>query len=91
MGLANRVVPTGTARAAAETLAAEIAAFPQTCMRSDRRSVYAGLGQDEIAALPAEFSGGLAALRSEGVEGAARFASGAGRHGTPDPPRREHP
>src|SRR5476651_62561 len=40
MGLANRVVPTGTARPCAENLAREIAAWPQACMRSDRRSVY---------------------------------------------------
>ncbi|HEY3811469.1 MAG TPA: crotonase/enoyl-CoA hydratase family protein, partial [Acidimicrobiales bacterium] len=39
IGLANRVVPTGTARGAAEQLAAQIAAFPQTCVRQDRLSV----------------------------------------------------
>src|SRR5688572_25397844 len=33
IGLVNRVVPPGTARAAAERLAMEIAAFPQTCLR----------------------------------------------------------
>src|SRR5579872_4389346 len=37
-GLANRMVPIGQARAEAEALAASIAAFPQRCMRSDRRS-----------------------------------------------------
>src|SRR5690242_4439117 len=40
MGLANRVVPRGTARQAAEQLAREIAEFPQICMRGDRRSAY---------------------------------------------------
>ncbi len=41
MGLANRVVPAGEARAEAEKLAAEIArAFRRACMRSDRRSAY---------------------------------------------------
>src|SRR5207302_11028300 len=40
MGLANRVVPHGEARAAAEQLARQIAAFPQECMRRDRRSAY---------------------------------------------------
>jgi enoyl-CoA hydratase len=82
MGLANRVVPAGTSRAAAEALAAEIADFPQACMRSDRRSVYDGLGLDETAALAQEFGKGLASLRAEGAQGAARFASGEGRHGS---------
>ncbi len=36
MGLANRVVPKGRARVAAEELAAELAALPQQCMRADR-------------------------------------------------------
>jgi enoyl-CoA hydratase len=36
MGLADRVVPPGRARAAAEELAARIARFPQSCLRSDR-------------------------------------------------------
>jgi enoyl-CoA hydratase len=84
MGFANRVVEPGTARAAAELLAAEIAAFPPACMRSDRRSVYDGLGRDERAALGAEFGHGLESVRSEGVAGAARFARGDGRHGTFD-------
>jgi enoyl-CoA hydratase len=81
MGFANRVVAPGQARAAAEALAAEIAAFPQACVRSDRRSVYDTLGQDEAAALGIEFGHGLDSLRREGVEGAARFSGGEGRHG----------
>ncbi len=81
MGFANRVVDPGQARAAAEQLAAEIAAFPQACLRSDRHSVYAGLGRDERAALEVEFRLGLDSVRTEGVAGAARFASGQGRHG----------
>lgn len=82
IGLANRVVPTGQALAAAQALAREIAAFPQTCLRSDRASALAqwGLGQDE--AMAQEFAKGRATLRSpEGVTGAARFSAGAGRHG----------
>ena len=49
MGLANRVVPDGTARAAAEALAAEIARFPQACLRADRLSALeqAGLSVEE--------------------------------------------
>jgi len=38
MGLANRVVPKGQARQAAEELAAQLAALPQQCLRSDRLS-----------------------------------------------------
>src|SRR6516165_10710007 len=43
IGLANRVVAPGTARAEAERLAAQIVAFPQAGLRSDRRSVYDAL------------------------------------------------
>ncbi len=82
IGLANRVVPPGQARPAAELLAAEIARFPQQCLRADRRSVYGALGRDETDALRQEFAGGLAALRAEGRAGAARFAAGEGRHGS---------
>jgi enoyl-CoA hydratase len=81
MGFANRVVPPGRARAAAEELAAELATFPQACLRSDRRSVYEGWGADERTALGIEFGLGLESLRAEGVDGAARFRGGAGRHG----------
>jgi len=81
MGLVSRVVPRGEARAAAEALAQEIAAFPQVCVRGDRASVYAGLGQPVEAAMAAEFARGCEALGSETVAGAQRFAAGAGRHG----------
>jgi enoyl-CoA hydratase len=83
MGLANRVVPDGQARAAAETLAAEIARFPQRCMRADRRSAYEAWSLDESAALANELQHGRAVIESgETQEGAARFAAGAGRHGS---------
>jgi enoyl-CoA hydratase len=85
IGLANRVVPAGTARRAAEELAADLARFPQACLRSDRRSVYDALGRDETEALQQEFVHGLETLRSEGAGGAARFAAGEGRHGSFDP------
>ncbi|GGN34924.1 crotonase/enoyl-CoA hydratase family protein [Streptomyces fuscichromogenes] len=81
MGLANRVVPTGSSRRAAEELAASIAGFPQACLRSDRASVLDQEGLDETAALGAEIRHGMGVL-AEGLEGAARFASGAGRHGS---------
>src|SRR5205085_1610040 len=40
MGLANRVVPDGAARAAADELARGIASFPQLCLRTARRSAH---------------------------------------------------
>lgn len=82
IGLANRVCPPGDARAVAEALAAEIAAFPQACMRSDRMSAYESLELPLEAALLAEHHHGLASLQAEGIGGAARFAGGAGRGGS---------
>jgi enoyl-CoA hydratase len=82
IGLANRVVASGEALTAAEQLALEIAAFPQACMRNDRRSAYAQWGMNESDALANEFREGLATLASgETVSGAARFSGGDGRHG----------
>jgi enoyl-CoA hydratase len=82
MGLANRVVPSGQALAAAQALAREIAAFPQTCLRSDRASAMAQWGLEQDGAMAQEFAKGLATLHSsEGTAGAARFSAGAGRHG----------
>jgi len=56
IGLANRVVPKGQARAAAEELAAELAALPQQCMRSDRLSALHQWGVPETEALDHEFA-----------------------------------
>ncbi|MFI5972032.1 crotonase/enoyl-CoA hydratase family protein [Streptomyces sp. NPDC051452] len=81
MGLADRLVPTGRARAEAEALAAGIARFPQACLRGDRASALDQEGQDEETAMRAELAHGLAVL-AESREGAARFAAGAGRHGS---------
>ncbi|WP_432195010.1 crotonase/enoyl-CoA hydratase family protein [Streptomyces sp. bgisy027] len=81
MGLANRVVPSGRARAEAEELAAVIAGFPQACLRSDRASVLEQDGLDEAAAMRGELAHGTGVL-AESMQGAARFASGAGRHGS---------
>ena len=84
IGLANRVVPAGQALIAAQELAAQLAAFPQTCLRGDRASVLDQEGLDETAALAAEFAHGRRALAEEVAQGAARFAAGAGRHGSFD-------
>ena len=81
-GLVNRVVPTGQALAAALTLAEEIAAFPQTCLRNDRRSAIDQWDLDWDDATRREVELGLITQRSgETVAGAKRFSSGQGRHG----------
>ena len=82
IGLANRVVPTGQSRQAAEELAAELARSPQGCMRADRLSALHQWGQSEAAAMNFEF-GSLSAVAAESIAGARRFADGAGRHGGP--------
>lgn len=76
MGLANRVVPTGTARAAAEALARELCQFPQVCLRTDRLSVYRQEDLDFEAAMRNEFENGLQVLWAEGISGAGQFAAG---------------
>ncbi len=82
MGLANRVVPTGTAREEAEKLAAQIAEFPQICMRSDRNAAYRGFDLDFDKAMELEFLHGMMVIASGETEsGATRFVEGAGRHG----------
>ena len=82
MGLANRVVPNGQARTAAEELAAELARLPQGCLRSDRLSALNQWGRTEADALDFEF-GSLSRVAAETLAGAKRFAAGAGRHGEP--------
>jgi len=80
IGLANRVVPDGQALSAAIELAQQIAAFPQTCVRNDRRSALEqwSLNWDEATAN--EIGLGIETLRSgEAAAGAARFTSGEGR------------
>jgi enoyl-CoA hydratase len=82
MGLANRLTETGEALAAAKELAAQLARFPQRCMRSDRLSAYDQWHLPWHEALLHETRLGLQVIRSgETREGASRFASGAGRHG----------
>ena len=83
MGLANRIVPTGEALAGAQQLAAELAALPQVCLRSDRLSSYEQWDLGLPQALENEARLGQNVLRSgETREGAARFVAGAGRHGS---------
>ena len=81
IGLANRVVPPGAARAAAEELARQIASFPQLCMRTDRRSAHEQSDLSFPEAMLNELRHGNRALEAGAREGAQRFAAGAGRGG----------
>ena len=81
IGLVNRVVPSGTAREHAEALAAELAAYPQICLRNDRLSLLAREGLAEEAALRRELEYGRWSLQADAARGAELFRGGAGRHG----------
>jgi enoyl-CoA hydratase len=80
MGLCNRVVPTGTAREAALVLAHQLAAFPQKTLLADRQSAYTQWDLPLPQALKQEWDRGRGCI-GEGLQGAARFAAGHGRHG----------
>jgi enoyl-CoA hydratase len=82
MGLANRLVEPGHALAEACALAAEIAQFPQRCLRNDRLSAHEQWSLDLPRALANETRLGMQVIASgESRAGAARFSEGAGRHG----------
>jgi enoyl-CoA hydratase len=81
MGLATLVAEPGGGVVMARELAERIAAFPYECVLTDRASVYAGLDLPLAEALRAEGKAGVPIVEREGVAGAARFVSGAGRHG----------
>ena len=81
IGLCEKVVPPGQARAAAEEMAHEIARFPQAAVVADRRNVYETYGLPVRAAMEREWGNGVEAHFKEGAAGAARFSSGRGRHG----------
>jgi enoyl-CoA hydratase len=84
IGLVNRVTEPGQALATAVALGHDLAALPQTCLRHDRLSAIEQWGMDEEQALRNEWDHGLATLSSgETLDGAARFAGGAGRGGAP--------
>jgi enoyl-CoA hydratase len=82
IGLANRVVPKGQSRQAAEQIAADLARLPQGCLRADRLSSMFQWGRTEAEAMDVEF-GSLSKVAAETLAGAQRFADGAGRHGEP--------
>jgi enoyl-CoA hydratase len=81
IGLAEKVVPHGKAREAAEAMAQEITRFPQECMRSDRMSVYRAHGKTVRQGLESEWATSAGIVKVEGIRGATRFAEGKGRHG----------
>ncbi len=82
IGLVNRLCPEGAALETALDLAQAIAAFPQSCLRGDRLSLYEQAELDWARALQNEFRRGLTALASgEAQAGAQRFSDGGGRHG----------
>jgi enoyl-CoA hydratase len=80
MGLCNRVVPSGSARACAIELAQQLTAFPQQTMLADRASAYRQWDLPLDEALRQEWAGGKPCI-AEGIKGAGRFAAGTGRHG----------
>ena len=83
MGLANRVVPNGRSRVAAEELAHQIAAFPQECMRNDRLSAHEQASLELDRAIRHEFELGMRSLASSELAGGlGRFRTGQGRHGS---------
>ena len=85
IGLANRVVDSGTALSAAIDLAAQIAQFPQDCLRRDRQSSYEQWSQPLAVALQHELLLGRESLRSPDLA-VGRFVAGEGRHGASDSP-----
>ena len=81
IGACEHVVPDGQCRQFAEAMAHEIARFPQACVRADRRSAYMQQGLPLREAMRKEWYNGFPAFEIDGAAGAARFASGKGRHG----------
>jgi enoyl-CoA hydratase len=81
IGLADRLVPRGEARRAAEQLAAELSGFPQLAMLSDRESVLRQWDYEEEEAIRREIEGSMPAFRQEFQAGAGTFVAGVGRHG----------
>ncbi len=82
IGLADRVVPAGEALRTAVAIAHELAALPQACLRADRFSVLDQEGLSEPEAMALELRRGSAVLGEAMRQEAARFAAGAGRHGS---------
>jgi enoyl-CoA hydratase len=85
IGLLNRLAPAGsTALEEAMKLAEDISRHPQQCMRNDRLSALSQWNQPTLkAALEEERRLGLETVSSgETFQGARKFSSGSGRHGS---------
>ncbi len=83
LGLANRIVDIDQSRLEAEKLAKKIANFPQTCLKSDRMSVYDQSGLNIKEPMIKEFEYGLKTLDSgEYLSGSKAFYEGIGKHGS---------
>lgn len=82
IGLVNRLVEKHDELIpCALDLAKQISSFPQECLRTDRLSVYYGLGRPWRSALKNEFDKGIQIVEKESVEGAKNFSKGVGKHG----------
>ena len=84
IGLANRVVPPGQALAASVALAHQWRPSPRVCLRSDRMSTLEqwGLSRGGGRGQRGRRSAREVISSGETLEGALRFAGGAGRGGT---------
>jgi enoyl-CoA hydratase len=81
-GLVNELVKPGQGLKRALELAQALASFPQTCMRNDRQSAYAGLGKEMTEGFQIEARFGLDTMKSgEPLAGAQEFVKGKGRKG----------
>jgi enoyl-CoA hydratase len=83
IGLVDRLAEKGRALEEAKTMARQIASFPQSALRADRRSVLTQWSLSFADAALAEHRGAAEVIASgEAREGARRFAEGSGRHGS---------
>ena len=80
IGLCEYIVSEGQSREKATALAQDIARFPQSCVRADRRSVRAQHGLNLREAMRREWRNSKPEV-TIGIEGATRFAGGKGRSG----------
>ncbi len=81
IGLCEYVVEDGKSRQVAENLAHDIARFPQSCVRADRRSAIRQRGLSIRNAMMQEWNLSREELTTYGIAGASRFKEGLGRHG----------
>ena len=75
------MVENGRSLDKAEEITHQIASFPQSCLRSDRRLAISQHGLSVREGLVQEWNNSLHELRRGGIDGAAKFRNGKGRHG----------